>query len=155
MFCVIIIIINMHCSLVAAIFQQEAVVASAPASLSPGYYKSSALNEPRHPWLLSRIPIQLQVFSSYLLWCYIASGCATGDPHRVSSACHVLNFPPALGSWLSCRMVSTSQDCMSPGTSLWETMPYHLVWSVVLRNADRICLVIECGDGRCHFHKQD
>ena len=123
--------------------------------LSPGYYRSSALNERSHPWLLSRIPIQLQVFSSYLLWCYIASGCATGDPPRVSSAYHVLNSPWALGSWLSCRMVSTSQDCMSPGTSLWETMPYHLAWSMVLRDADRICLVIECADGRCHFHKQD
>lgn len=66
-------------------------------SLSPGYYKSSALNELSHPWLLSRIPIQLQVFSSYLLWCYIASGCATGDPHRVSSVCHVLDFPSAWG----------------------------------------------------------
>ena len=124
-------------------------------SLSPGYNRSSALNDWSHPWLLSRIPIQLQVLSSYLLWCYIASGCATGDPPRASSAYHVLNSPWALGSWLSCRMVSTSPDCMSPGTSLWETMPYHLAWSMVLRDADRICLVIECGDGRCHFHQQD
>lgn len=40
MFCVIIIIIDVQCSLVAAIFQQDTTIASVPASLSLEYDKS-------------------------------------------------------------------------------------------------------------------
>lgn len=152
---VIIIIINIQCSLVAAILWARGCWCVYSCQ-----FFSRMLQELNSKWaepLLIAVQDTTSAAGvlSYLLWCYIASGCATGDPHRVSSVCHVLNSPPALENWLSCRMVLTSQDCMSLGISLWETVPYHLVWSLVLRDADRICLVIECGDGRCHFHKQD
>lgn len=63
MFCVIIIITSIQCSLVAAVSQHEVAVTSAPASLSPGCSKSQSVTELSHPCLLSGIRVQLQVFS--------------------------------------------------------------------------------------------